>query len=112
MINQFTWKRSSAHSDAKQGAKHAGRISDLIFWYAKGNTWTHNVQFTPYDESYIEDAYRFIEAGTGRIIMQKNITEPSGYIQFDTQNLANGLYVLCVKQNNKPNIYFKVVNIR
>jgi adenine specific DNA methylase Mod len=35
MVNQITWKRSSAHSDAKQGAKHMGRITDVIFWYAK-----------------------------------------------------------------------------
>jgi DNA modification methylase len=78
MINQFTWKRSSAHSDAKQGAKHAGRITDLIFWYAKGETWTHNVQYTPYTEDYIKHFYRYVEAETGRRYRLDNLTGPGG----------------------------------
>lgn len=51
MINQIAWKRTSAHSDYKQGAKHMGRISDIIFWYAKGDDWTYNVQFTSFPAS-------------------------------------------------------------
>lgn len=78
MINQFTWKRTSAHSDAKQGAKHAGRISDMIFWYAKGDTWTHNVQYTPYTKDYLEKHYKHVEEGTGRLYRYDNLTGPGG----------------------------------
>src|ERR1017187_8303072 len=34
-INEISWKRSSAHSDVLQGAKHFGRIHDIIFFYEK-----------------------------------------------------------------------------
>jgi hypothetical protein len=34
-INAITWKRSDAHSDVGQGAKHLGQICDSIFFYAK-----------------------------------------------------------------------------
>jgi DNA modification methylase len=78
MINQITWKRSSAHSDAKQGAKHMGRITDVIFWYAKGEDWTHNVQYVPYDEQYIEDFYQYVEEETGRLYTLGDLTGPGG----------------------------------
>jgi len=78
LINQITWKRTSAHSDARQGGKRMGRITDLIFWYAKGETWTHNVQYTPYSQAYIEDFYRHVEEGTGRRYRLDNLTGPGG----------------------------------
>jgi len=78
MINQFTWKRSSAHSDAKQGAKHAGRISDIIFWYAKGDEWTHNIQYIPYSKDYIKSTYNHTEEGTKRRYALDNLTGPGG----------------------------------
>jgi adenine specific DNA methylase Mod len=34
-INEVIWKRSSAHSDTKQGAKHYGRLHDTILFYTK-----------------------------------------------------------------------------
>jgi DNA modification methylase len=78
LINQISWKRSTAHSDAKQGAKHLGRITDLIFWYAKSDTWTHNVQYTPYDEDYVNEFYKEVEEGTGRRYALDNLTGPGG----------------------------------
>ena len=78
MINQITWKRSSAHSDSKQGAKHMGRISDFIFWYAKGSDWTFNVQYTSYDEEYTKKSYRYVEEETGRRYRLDNLTGPGG----------------------------------
>ena len=37
-INEIIWKRQSAHSDAKQGSKHLGRIHDSIFLYTFGGS--------------------------------------------------------------------------
>src|SRR2546428_124943 len=34
-INSITWKRSDAHSDIGQGAKHLGRVCDKVFYYSK-----------------------------------------------------------------------------
>ena len=35
---ELIWKRSSAHSDTKQGRKQHGRIHDTILFYAKGSS--------------------------------------------------------------------------
>jgi DNA modification methylase len=36
LINEISWKRSTnPHNDSRQGAKHFGRIVDMIFFYAK-----------------------------------------------------------------------------
>ena len=34
--NEIVWKRTSAHSDVEQGARHMGRIHDTILMYSKG----------------------------------------------------------------------------
>ncbi|HWJ30294.1 MAG TPA: DNA methyltransferase, partial [Flavisolibacter sp.] len=33
--NEIIWQRTSTHNDAKQGAKHFGRVTDTILFYAK-----------------------------------------------------------------------------
>jgi hypothetical protein len=48
--NEIIWKRSSAHSDTKQGAKHYGRLTDTIFFYSKGEDVTWNQLYRPYDD--------------------------------------------------------------
>ncbi|MDO8751501.1 MAG: DNA methyltransferase [Dehalococcoidia bacterium] len=76
--NEIVWKRSSAHSDVGQGAKHMGRLHDIIFNYSKGDSYTSNRLFTPYDPSYLENFYRHVEAGTGRRYMLGDLTGPRG----------------------------------
>src|SRR5438309_2314924 len=61
---EIIWKRSSAHSDARQGRKQHGRIHDSIFFYTKSNEWTWNHLFTEYDEKYVESFYKFVEPGS------------------------------------------------
>ena len=33
---EIVWKRQTAHSDIAQGAKHLGRLHDIVFYYTKG----------------------------------------------------------------------------
>lgn len=40
--SEIVWKRSSAHSDTKQGRKQHGRIHDIILFYTKGESWIWN----------------------------------------------------------------------
>src|SRR3954447_26428334 len=40
--NEIIWKRSSAHSDSKQGMSRYGKIHDSIFFYTAGRKWTWN----------------------------------------------------------------------
>ncbi len=79
--NEFIWKRSSAHSDAKQGAKQAGRIHDVLFFYSKSDSnWTWNTVYTPYDQEYVDTNYRYVEEGTNRRFKSTDLTaaKPGG----------------------------------
>ncbi|MEK7270359.1 MAG: DNA methyltransferase [Planctomycetota bacterium] len=76
--NEIAWKRSSAHSDIGQGAKHMGRLHDIIFFFSKSEDFTANMQFLPYDESYVESFYRHVEPGTGRHYTLDNLVAPGG----------------------------------
>jgi len=76
-MNEVIWKRSHAHSDGRQGAKHFGRVSDTILFYVKNVGAPFNVQFTPYDEEYIERDYRRVDID-GRRYRLDNIQGPGG----------------------------------
>ena len=73
----ITWKRSSAHSDGKQGRRLPGRIHDQILFYTKSDDWTWNTLYTPYDEVYVENFYRYKDAD-GRRYRLDNLTGPGG----------------------------------
>ncbi len=75
--NEIVWKRSSAHSDGKQGAKHFGRVSDTILFYSKTDGCTFNQLYTPYDEGYVERDYRRTDPD-GRRYRIDNIQGPGG----------------------------------
>jgi DNA modification methylase len=78
-VNEITWRRSDAHSDVGQGAKHFGKICDTIYYYAKtSERQTLNMQFMPLPESTVSKWYRHIEEGTGRRYNKADITGPGG----------------------------------
>lgn len=75
---EIIWKRSSAHSDSKQGRKQHGRIHDVILFYTKSDEWHWNPVYTPYDADYLDDFYKHVEEGTGRRYRLDNLTGPGG----------------------------------
>lgn len=78
-VNEIIWKRSSAHSDTKQGSKHFGRVTDTILLYGKDNerrTW--NQLYGPYDQEYVDRDYGRIEAGSGRRYRISDMSGPGG----------------------------------
>ncbi len=75
---EIVWKRSSAHSDAKQGRAQHGRIHDVILFYTKTDEWFWNHIFTPYDQEYMDDFYKHIEPETGRRYQLGDLTGPGG----------------------------------
>jgi DNA modification methylase len=77
-VNEIIWKRQSAHNDAKQGSKHFGRVHDSLFLYAKGDNYTFNHQYVPYDQKYIDDFYKHVESGSGRRYRLGDLTAPGG----------------------------------
>jgi DNA modification methylase len=73
-----TWKRTTAHSDGAQGRREMGRISDVLLYYSKGDRWTWNASYVPYNQQYIATKYRHVEPGTGRRYRLDNLTGPGG----------------------------------
>jgi adenine specific DNA methylase Mod len=53
--NEIIWKRTTAHSDGKR----AGRIHDVILFYAASGVFTWNKVYQPYDTDYVEKYYRY-----------------------------------------------------
>ena len=78
MVNEISWKRSDAHSDAKQGATHLGRIHDVIFLYGKSDNRLFNALYTPLPDSTINSWYRNVEPDTGRRFNKADVTGPGG----------------------------------
>jgi adenine specific DNA methylase Mod len=77
-INEIVWKRSDAHSDARQGARHYGRIHDVILFYGKSEEVTFNTLYNPLPQSTIDNWYRNVEPETGRRYNKADVTGPGG----------------------------------
>jgi DNA modification methylase len=88
---EIIWKRSSAHSDTKQGRKQHGRIHDTIIFCTRSPEWTWNPQYTPYDDSYVGQFYKFVEEGTGRRYRLGDLTGPGGAAKGNPQYEVMGV---------------------
>ena len=78
-LNEITWKRSSAHSDTKQGMRRAGKIRDVLLVYTKTDNYVWNPQYMPYAEDYLQAEYRHV-APQGRRYKETDVTaaKPGG----------------------------------
>jgi len=76
--NEVVWKRSTAHSDARQGSKHFGRLHDVLLLYTGGSedcTW--NQLYIPLTPDYVESHYTNVDTD-GRRFRWDNLTGPGG----------------------------------
>lgn len=72
--NEITWKRTSAHSDAKH--KWAD-IADIILFYVKSKAAVFTPQYMAHGVAYVEEFYR-LDDGDGRGPYRKdNVTSPN-----------------------------------
>lgn len=76
-VNQIIWKRTFSHGDTGQGAKHLGRLHDIIFMYRKSSSMKMNTVYTPYSEKYINDFYRYTDE-SGRRYRLVSLLGPGG----------------------------------
>lgn len=76
-VNHITWKRTFAHGDMGQGAKHLGRISDYILVYQKSSGVKLNSVYTPYEKEYVDRVYKF-QDDDGRKWQSVSLTGPGG----------------------------------
>lgn len=90
-INEIVWKRSDAHSDTGQGAKHLGAIHDTIFLYSRGSKYVWNDVFLPLPASTVEKWYRHVEPGTGRKYNLADVTGPGGAVKGNPVYEWNGI---------------------
>ena len=83
-LNEMTWKRSSAHSDTKQGMRRAGKIRDVVLVYSKTEDYVWNPQYMPYTEDYLQAEYRH-EAPQGRRYKETDVTaaKPGGETEYE-----------------------------
>ena len=83
-LNEMTWKRSSAHSDTKQGMRRAGKIRDVVLVYTKTNDYVWNPQYTPYMEDYLQAEYRHVSP-QGRRYKETDVTaaKPGGDTEYE-----------------------------
>jgi len=77
-VNEIGWKRSDAHSDAKQGSKHFGRVHDVILFYSKTGNYKFNSLYVPLPETTRENWYKNVEPETGRLYNKGDVTGPGG----------------------------------
>ncbi|MDQ2802854.1 MAG: restriction endonuclease, partial [Pseudomonadota bacterium] len=76
-VNEISWKRTGAHSDAKQGSTHFGRVHDLIFFYTKSSNFKWKSLWKPHSDTYVASHYSSIDAA-GRKFQWDNLTGPGG----------------------------------
>ena len=88
---EIIWKRTSAHSDTKQGRKQHGRIHDVLLFYTKTDDWNWNPVYTEYDREYVENFYRFVEPETGRKYRKGDLTGPGGAAKGNPQYEVMGV---------------------
>lgn len=72
--NEITWKRTSAHSDAKH--KWAD-VADIILFYAKSKATVFVPQYEPHGAAYVEDFYRFDDADGRGPYRRDNMASPN-----------------------------------
>jgi site-specific DNA-methyltransferase (adenine-specific) len=90
--NEIIWKRTSAHSDTKQGnVIHMGRVHDVILFYTKTELAKRNEVYRPYEKEYIERYYKFLEPNTGRKYWLDNIQGPGGAAKGNPQYEVMGI---------------------
>jgi len=71
--NSIIWKRTSAHNDPGR----YGIIDDTILFYTKTDSWQWNDPKTEYEDWYVERYYKYIEKGTGKRFLSRDITAPA-----------------------------------
>ncbi len=70
--NEVVWKRTTAHSDAKTWSQ----VTDSIFFYTNGPSFTWNAPYLQHDEGYLATKYRHTDPD-GRRFRLDNLTSPN-----------------------------------
>ncbi len=61
--NEITWRRTAAHNDSAV----YGSVHDIILYYSKNDSFTHNEQYQPYSDEYLK-RYKHIDENDRRFL--------------------------------------------
>ena len=76
--NEIIWQRTTTHNDAKQGAKHFGRVTDTILFYSRNEKHQKfNSIFRPYSQEYIAGSYNKVDE-VGRRFKSSDLSAAKG----------------------------------
>jgi DNA modification methylase len=89
-VNEVIWKRSTAHSDTKQGSRNLGRLHDTILVYSKSDHYEFNTQMMDYSPEYVASKYRHKDPD-GRRYQLDNLTGPGGAAKGNPQYEVMGV---------------------
>lgn len=87
--NEIIWQRTSTHNDAKQGAKHFGRVSDTIFFYVKNiKQQKFNSIYRPYSKEYLDGTYNKVDLN-GRRFKASDLSaaKPGGNTSYEWKGI-------------------------
>ena len=69
--NEITWRRTAAHNDSAV----YGSVHDIILYYSKSDSFTHNEQYQPYSDEYLK-RYKHIDEN-GKRFLDRDLTAGS-----------------------------------
>ncbi len=78
-VNQICWRRTTAHGDAKQGARHFDTVDDTILFFARDDArkaWS--TQYVPFSDEQIESQYNKVESGRRYRLVTPTAAKPGG----------------------------------
>jgi adenine-specific DNA-methyltransferase len=83
-INENIWKRTTAHGDAKQGARRFDIVHDNILLYSKSREHAWNTQWVPFSDDQITQQYNKVsEDGRKYRLVTPTAAKPGGDTQYD-----------------------------
>jgi len=71
--NEITWRRTSNHNDSR---RNFANLNDIILYYSKTSDCTFNPQYSPYDDEYAKQNFRFTEPD-GRRYASADLRSPN-----------------------------------
>ena len=77
-INEVTWKRSHAHGDTGQGARHFGRVTEALLIYGKSQSFKWNPQYVAYSDEILARDYKYTDEETGERYRLMPVDGPGG----------------------------------
>ena len=72
-LNEITWKRTTTYSDSKTWS----RVTDAIFFYAKGKQFVWNTPREAHSEEYKATKYRYDDDDGRGVYRLDNMTSPN-----------------------------------